>query len=137
MNALYLKIDLKLTLHQFYNHVIELIEANQHQNDQVIIRFQCWRKGKRGYKTRIRECNWVITSQEILNHKSKPVQLIIAETPAIPTNTLNRRVKLSNGINYIIAAQDAIKKNADDALMLTVNGYISETTSFEYILGKR
>ena len=62
-------------------------------------------------------CNWVITSQEILNHKSKPVQLIIAETTAIPTHTLNRRVKLSNGINYIIAAQEAIK-NADDALML-------------------
>lgn len=134
--ALYLKIDIKLTLHQFYHHVIELIEANQHTEKQVIIRFQCWRKGKRGYKTENSGCNWVITSQEILNHKSKPVQLIIAETPAIPTNTLNRRVKLSNGINYIIAAQEAIKKNAEDALMLTVNGYISETTNSNIFWGK-
>ena len=134
--AFYLNIDLKLTQHQFYNHVVELIEANHHTEKQVIIRFQCWREGKRGYKTENSGCNWVITSQEILNHTLKPLQLIIAETPAIPTYTLNRTVKLSNGINYIIAAQEAIKKNADDALMLTVNGYISETTISNIFWGK-
>ena len=108
--ALYLKIDIKLTLHQFYNHVIELIEANQHTEKQVIIRFQCWSKGKRGYKTENSGCTWVITSlQKNYNHKSKSstVSKNIAETPAIPTNTLNRTVKLSNGINYIMRSHQA------------------------------
>ena len=134
--AFYLKIDFKLTLHQFYNHVLDVLKANYLTEKQVIIRFQCWRKGKRGYKTDRTECNWIITSQEVLNQKIKPVQLTIAKTPAIPSNTLNRTVKLSNGINYIIAAQEAIKKNADDALMLTVNGYISETTTSNIFWGK-
>lgn len=132
----YLKIDLKLTLHQFYNHVVDVIEANHLTEKQVIIRFQCWRDGKRGYKTDSKECNWIITAQKISKQKIKPLQLTIAETPAIPTNTLNREVKLSNGVNYIIAAQEAIKKNTDDALMLTINGYISETTISNIFWGK-
>ena len=37
-------------------------------------------------------------------------------------------MKLSNSINYIKAAQEAKKKGGDDALMLTIDKNISETT---------
>jgi branched-subunit amino acid aminotransferase/4-amino-4-deoxychorismate lyase len=64
-----------------------------------------------------------------LSKHQNPINLILAETRCIPSEALERKYKLSNGLNYIKAAQEAKEKSGDDALMLTVAGKISETTS--------
>ncbi|MEX0681080.1 MAG: aminotransferase class IV [Balneolales bacterium] len=56
------------------------------------------------------------------------VSMITSRFRRIPTNALPCDVKWTNGINYILAAQEARQKNVDDALMLTQDGFVSETT---------
>src|SRR5699024_4498907 len=58
----------------------------------------------------------------------KPPILATVETKRISADALPSIYKFSNGINYIIAANEAAEKGADDALMQTINGKISETT---------
>jgi len=54
--------------------------------------------------------------------------LVQVRTRRIPQDALSCSFKLSNGINYIRASLEAREQNADDALMLTINDYVSETT---------
>lgn len=58
----------------------------------------------------------------------KGAALITSRIRRIPMASLPSDVKWSNGINYILAAREAQQKKADDALMLTQDGYLSETT---------
>jgi len=58
-----------------------------------------------------------------------PVSLITSRIRRIPDAALPASVKWTNGINYILAAREAQQRGADDALMLTVDGYVSETTA--------
>lgn len=58
----------------------------------------------------------------------KAVRLITSRYHRIPSGALPSGVKWSNGINYILAAREADDNKADDALMLTRDGYVSETT---------
>ncbi len=57
-----------------------------------------------------------------------PVTLVTSSYRRIPTNALPSTVKWSNGLNYILAARQACDHQADDTLMLTQDGYVSETT---------
>ncbi len=57
-----------------------------------------------------------------------PVTLFAGRYRRIPAESLPADVKWSNGVNYILAAGEARHHGADDALMLTRDGYISETT---------
>ncbi|MEX2362388.1 MAG: aminotransferase class IV, partial [Balneolaceae bacterium] len=95
---------------------------------EALIRIQCWREGGRGYKPVSSKMSWMIQAEEIKN-SYEPLKLITAETRCIPSQALERGFKLSNGLNYIKAAQEAQNRNADDALMLTMTDFISETTS--------
>ena len=57
-----------------------------------------------------------------------PVSLITSRFRRIPACSLSPDVKWTNSINYILAAREAQQKQADDALMLTHSGLVSETT---------
>ena len=124
----YLNIHLNLAESDFIDLIQDLLKANDLQYEESMIRFQCWRAGDRGYKTSNTECEWIITAKSISERSTTPVRLVTSRTPVIPTKALNRNAKLSNGLNYIIAAKDAVIRQADDALMLTLDGFISETT---------
>jgi|GEM_PF-281876 len=54
--------------------------------------------------------------------------LVTSRYRRIPDAALPVGVKWTNGINYILAAAEAQRRGADDALMLTVDGHLSETT---------
>lgn len=60
--------------------------------------------------------------------RSDTVKLITSRYRRIPSESLPSGVKWSNGINYILAAGEARRHGVDDALMLTRDGYVSETT---------
>lgn len=132
----YLNIRLELSKDDLHNAIKALINANKLENDLAIIRFQCWRKGGRGYKTKSRDYEWFITSNPIKNQSFSALKLQSSNIPVIPSKALNRNVKLSNGLNYIVAANEADSKGYDDALMFTMDGFISETTISNIFWGK-
>lgn len=104
-----------------------LITKNGCQNEDAVIRLQVWREGDRGYATNSSRSGYAVTLSP-LNYSNRSYALATVSTPRIPSSALPARYKFTNGINYIKAAAQAQKKGADDALMQTVNGFVSETT---------
>ena len=94
----------------------------------AVIRFQLWREGRRGYQTEENsESNFAITVSKLPVIKES-IKLALVNTRRIPDASLPSSFKLSNNINYIMAAREASAKGADDALMQTLDGHLSETT---------
>lgn len=125
--AEYLGMEVEFDFEGFKVKILELLEANELLNKDAMVRVQCWRGGSRGYRTNSSQGNW-ITHCTPYSPVEAPISLASVNTRAIPSEALDRRFKLSNGINYIAAAREALKKGADDALMLTINRKVSETT---------
>ncbi len=123
----YLGIEVPFDLEGFKSKILELLYANKLINEDAMVRVQCWREGSRGYATDSVQGNWLTTCASYLLSKA-PISLATVEISATPFEALDRRFKLSNGLNYIQAAREAQKKGADDALMFTVDRKISETT---------
>lgn len=126
-SAAYLKFEVPFSSESLKELVLRLLEENAHRQSETMVRIQLFRKGGRGYTTSSREVSWLIQTSPF-QKKDEALILHTAETRCIPSAALNRRVKLSNGLNYIKAATEASEAGADDALMLTVDGIISETT---------
>lgn len=111
----------------FKDELSTLIEKNGLSNVDAMVRIQCWREGSRGYGTVSRTGHWLAEVKNLPNQQSG-MTLKTVSVHAIPSMSLNRAVKLSNGLNYIKAAQEAQSAGFDDALMLTIHKKISETT---------
>lgn len=67
----------------------------------------------------------VSTIQDI----DQPVRLLTAKTRVIPSECRPSELKLSNMLHYRSAFREAVKQNYDDALMLSIDGYVAETTT--------
>jgi len=124
----YLDIDIPFTSQELEEQILSLLDKNKLSKVDAMIRLQCWRKGGQGYTPSSSKADWMIQASS-LSKNENPIDLVLAETRCIPSEALERKYKLSNGLNYIKAAQEARRKSGDDALMLTVKGKISETTS--------
>ncbi|HET8864770.1 MAG TPA: aminotransferase class IV [Gracilimonas sp.] len=124
----YLEIKPDLNSDELKQHILKLIDVNGLSVEDAMIRIQCWRKGDRGYKTNSSQMEWMIQTSAVTPDNT-PMKLTLAEIRCIPSEALDRKYKLSNGLNYIKAAQEAKAALCDDALMLTVHDKISETTS--------
>lgn len=123
----YLEMNLDLTIDQLKSEVQKLLEENVIEDEDYVIRIQCFREGSSGYFD-ISDRSGFIISNRSIPERSGSIKLKTVSIPTIPSIALERKVKLSNSINYIKAAQEAKKKGGDDALMLTVGSKISETT---------
>ncbi len=125
--ANYLGIEAHFGFEDFKYKLLELLEACDLMNNDALVRVQCWREGDRGYATNSSNAHWITTCSTITPSK-EAISLSIVSTRAIPSTALERKFKLSNGLNYILAAKEAKESGSDDALMLTMHGKISETT---------
>lgn len=106
-----------------------LLRENTLLDRDAIVRLQCWRGGKRGYTPRIRaEIHYTATASQCPDYEGTYPVLATVATRRIPSESLPSTGKFTNGINYILAAREAASQNADDALMQTVDGRVSETT---------
>ena len=123
----YLEMKSGLTEEKLRKEIQKLLDKNNLGKKDTVVRIQCFRKGGSGYFELSDQSGFVISDREVLNRKSE-LKLKTVSVRAIPSVALERKVKLSNGINYIKAAQEARKENYDDALMLTTNEFVSETT---------
>lgn len=108
--------------------VSALLKRNGMNGADGVIRIQVWREGDRGFRipgnARTRYAVTVSPMPDI----PESVKLAPVPTRRIPAEALNPEFKLSNSINYIRAADEAAQSGAEDALMLTVGGAVSETT---------
>ena len=123
----YLEMNLDLTKQQLLSEIQKLLEKNELEDEDSVIRIQCYRKGSSGYFDISDQSGFIILNRSIPK-RGDSIKLKTVSIPAIPTAALERKVKLSNSINYIKGAQEAKKIGGDDALMLTIEGKISETT---------
>lgn len=123
----YLEMNLDLTKDQMKSEVQKLLEENELEDEDSVVRIQCYREGSSGYFDISDRSGFIISNRSI---PERPGSIILktVSTPTIPSIALERKVKLSNSINYIKAAQEAKKQGGDDALMLTIDKSISETT---------
>ncbi len=123
----YLGMDSLIDSETLLKQVNLLLEKNELEDVDAAFRIQCVRKGGPGFATTSNKADYVITSRALPEVK-KEIVLKTVETRAIPEVALSRKVKLTNSINYIKAAQEVTQLGGDDALMLTVNNMVSETT---------
>ncbi len=123
----YLDLGMPVKSDELKKEVKNVIEANHLVDDEAMVRIQFWREGGRGYISTSKTSSRMIQVSKY-DRSTAPLDLMTAQTRCIPSEALERRYKLSNGLNYIKAAQEANKSQKDDAVMLTVNGFVSETT---------
>lgn len=124
----YLDMEAPFSTDELKEQAAGLLEQNLLLNNEAMIRIQCWRAGERGYFTDSAKAHWMIQASKVYPQK-EALRLTVAKTRAIPSEALERKYKLSNGLNYIKAAGEAKRASCDDSLMLTVDDKISETTS--------
>ncbi len=111
----------------FENCIHRLIEQNGLDKQEARVRIQVWREGKPGYHTGTESLSSFFITASPLVKGLDSMSLAVADTRRVPASALDSSYKLSNGINYIRASREAVAKGADDALMLTTDGFVSET----------
>ncbi len=133
-SMLYLNLISDIQKDDFYSVIQSLLQINSLALTDAIVRIQIWRRGGRGYVIDESGSDCLIQVSPVSDSKES-VRLHVAKTPVIPSIALRRSTKLSNGLNYILAGQEAVKHLADDAILLTLDGYVSETTSSNLFWG--
>ena len=123
----YLGMDSFLDAETLLKQIGLLLQKNVLNGIDTAFRVQYVRTGGAGFTPTSNKAEYIITTRA-LPEPRKNVILKTVETRAIPEVALSRKVKLTNSINYIKAAQEANQLGGDDALMLTIDNMVSETT---------
>ncbi|MTI87975.1 MAG: hypothetical protein FH748_08410 [Balneolaceae bacterium] len=125
----YLRMGCPWSSSELKKDIMKLLRENGLTQGDAMVRLQVWREGGRGYRTEASGARWMIQASPYEADKDKALNLTIAETRCIPSKSLKRTVKLGSGLNYVQAAAEARDANCDNALMFTIDDYISETTT--------
>lgn len=105
-----------------------LVNKSDCKGEAAKIRVQCSLIENNGYHPD--------SGVELLTHirvskiqdRDQSVKLLTAKTRVIPSQCRPSDLKLSNMLHYRAAYREAEKQNYDDALMLSVDGYVAETS---------
>jgi len=114
-------------MEDLHESISDLLRKNKLDQGDSIVRVQVWREGGRGYDISGEFTSHYAVTVNPLPDVQDEISLVTVSTRRIPGSALRSDLKLSNGINYIRATAEARKKGGDDALMQTVDGWISET----------
>lgn len=113
---------------QTIDHIQTLKKKNDLLQKDAIVRLQVWREGARGYHPDEIGKSHCMISVSPCPATFNPIDLATVQTKRMPSESMPPKYKFTNGINYILAARQATDKGADDALMETLSGHVSETT---------
>jgi len=106
----------------------DLLERNQLLDSEARIRIQIWRTGPLGYPTPSFSDAILLVNTFSIGNILPPSSLHLVQTRRIPNACLPSHLKLSNGLNYILAQREAAEIGNGEALMCSINGHISETS---------
>ncbi|MEX2572962.1 MAG: aminotransferase class IV [Balneolaceae bacterium] len=105
----------------------ELLDMNGLLNSEALIRIQVSLAGGRGYgRLQGEQVNMTITADPVGNGKGT-CRLARVNVTVVPTSSRPAELKLSNTLHYMKGWREARYKGFDDALMLTVDGFVAET----------
>lgn len=107
--------------------ILRLLDETGESNRDFRIRIQAGSLGKAGVFGDSGEIFTLITATPI-DVTIKPVSLTVAEIRKIPTTSLDSSVKWSQYVSNMMALRKAKTAGFDDAIMLTQDGFVSETT---------
>ncbi|MDZ7658824.1 aminotransferase class IV [Fodinibius sp.] len=128
MRMLGMQVESELETEAIKEQLRKLLEKQHLTHNDAIIRLQVWRDGQRGYHPQGNSStHYSITASTCPEDFALP-KLATVDQRRIPSQSMPSSAKFTNGINYILAAQQAAEKGGDDALMQTIDGFISETT---------
>lgn len=106
-----------------------LIQKNGLRNKTVRVRVQASLLETKGYqKDEEFSVVRIITCKEIPEIKPESFKLVTSDICVVPDDCRPANLKLSNMLHYRKAFRQAKQAGADDALMLTVNGYVAESS---------
>ena len=111
--------------------ISELLRVNQLAEQQARVRVQVSIGERLGYSLPVSEkpvSVSLITASSLKKLTTRPFHLATVETTVVPASCRPTQLKLSNMLHYRQAAVEAKDAGADDALMLTVNGFVAETS---------
>ena len=129
-NFLSLNLGTEFDFSHLKSLLVLLMKENGLMQADAWYRIQAWRKGERGYQPGTDDAHVNIQCGTLsATDKLKPLTMLTAETRRIPRAALNPDYKLTNGLNYILAAREAKQAGRDEALMLTIDDWVSEATS--------
>lgn len=128
MYMLGMKVDTHVKVEALKERIWKLLDKKQLLNVDAIIRLQVWRDGQRGYHPKTDSNIHYSITGSACPEDFRPPALATVKQRRIPSQSMPSFAKFTNGINYIMAARQASEKGGDDALMQTIDGYISETT---------
>ena len=127
---------LKLNLSLSGEHLIELLNAGVEKNDlskaEVVIRVQCWREGGRGYAATTSKAHYYISFTPLKQHSKsikEGISLYQSSYTTMPKRAGEHSLKSSNALSYVLAASEAVDQGYDDALLLSPDGYIAESSN--------
>jgi len=106
----------------------ELLHKNGLMERVAKVRIQCTLAENNGYRRDDSAELFTLISAEQYLQKAGAKKLTIAETKVVPASCRPVHFKMCNMLHYRNAYRESQKINADDAVMLTVNGLISETS---------
>lgn len=112
-----------------FREITDLIQKNGLRDKTVRVRVQVSLLETKGYqKDQGLALARIITCKEIPKIKPESCKLIISDVCVVPDDCRPVNLKLSNMLHYRSAFRQAQHAGADDALMLTVNGYLAESS---------
>lgn len=112
-----------------FAHIIDgLLERNQLAETDARIRIQAWRSGPLGYQTQDWSEAILLVNAFPIGNTPPPSHIGLVQTRRIPNASLQSNLKLSNGLNYIIAQREAQQAGYQEGVMCTIDGHLSETT---------
>lgn len=114
--------------HEIQKEISQLLAKNNLKKDESIVRIQAFLSGSTGYLlTNHHRVQTVITASKLENYPD-PQILAASDINVIPASCKPVHLKLSNMLHYRQAGILAKNEGADDALMLTVDGNVAETS---------
>jgi branched-subunit amino acid aminotransferase/4-amino-4-deoxychorismate lyase len=126
----YLKIDSSAIIESdlVRNEIRSLIKKNDLENRDALIRIQVSDTGRRGYRIDSNISPFMMISADQAGEYKEGYQVITASNRVVPGICRPSDLKLSNCVHYMQAWREARNRNVNDALMLTVNGIVAETS---------
>ena len=127
---------LKLKLSLSAEHLIALLNEGVEKNDlskaEVVIRMQCWREGGRGYAATTPKAHYYISFTPLKQHSKsikEGISLYQSSYTTMPKRAGEHSLKSSNALSYVLAASEAVDQDYDDALLLSPDGYVAESSN--------
>ena len=121
-----------------FKEITELVQKNGLKDKTVRVRVQVSLLETKGYqKDEELSLARVITCKKIEDIKPVSCNLVTSDVRVVPGDCRPANLKLSNMLHYRKAYRQAQETGVDDALMLTINGHLAESSIANLFWKKR